>query len=113
MVAGMGQMLGQFPVVGHQQQPFGQVIQPPHRVQPLMEPGHQVRHCPPALGILHGGHHPPGLVQQIGVPGAFPVKGFPVHGDPVRLPHPGAQFRHRFPVHLDPSCQDDLFTFPA
>ena len=56
---GLGQLVGQVAVVGHQQQSFAQVIEPPHRVEPLRHLLEELHHRGPALGVAHGGHISP------------------------------------------------------
>ena len=78
LMAGMGQSLSQFPIIGQQQQSFCIVVQPSHRIDPLGNILNIICNRFPPFRILHGCHHAPGLVkQQIGL--ALPVDGMTVH----------------------------------
>jgi len=58
------QRLGEFAVVGQQQEPFAFAIEPAHREDPRLSLGNQVHHRRTALGVAHGGEHPTRLVQD-------------------------------------------------
>ena len=78
--AGVGQAMGQLPVVGDQQQPFAVLIQSPDGEQPLGRLGEQVDHPGTSLGIAVGAEHPGRLVDEVVRP-AVNVEPFAIEAD--------------------------------
>ena len=90
----MGHPVGEFPVVGEQQQPLGILVQTAHGVDALPHVLHQLGHALAAPLVVEGGDEPPGLVQrQVDFLLAF-AQGLAVQGDGVlagdgAVPQPG------------------------
>ena len=82
----MGQILGQRPVVGQQQQPLRVQVQPPHRVHPDAAAGHQLRHVGASLFVRKGRHITSGFMEHhIAVLRRFGAEGDAADGDAVPL----------------------------
>ena len=58
------EFVGQVAVVGHQQEPLAQIIQPPDRVEPLAQLREELHHGRPLLGITDRGDEALGLVEH-------------------------------------------------
>ena len=75
-IAGMGQQICQFAVVGHEDQALAHAVEPADRKQPLFA-RYEVDHAWPSGGIEIGGHHAHRLVEHVdhplGIGEAFPV----------------------------------------
>ena len=61
---GMGDQMGEIPVVRQEQQALGIVVQPADRVYADLDAFEQIMHRRPSLGVGHGRHKARGLVQQ-------------------------------------------------
>ena len=66
-VAGMGEKVGQCPVVGDEDQPLAHAVEPADGKQPLLA-RHEVDHTGPAVGIEVGGHHAHRLIEHVDDP---------------------------------------------
>lgn len=51
----MHDVLGQLPVIGHEDEPFGVVIEAAHVEDPFIPVSDDVPQSPSAFGIVHGG----------------------------------------------------------
>jgi hypothetical protein len=56
---GLGQLVGQFAVIGHHQQALAHVVEAPNGIEPFPHLVEELHHGRPALGILHRGHKAP------------------------------------------------------
>src|SRR6266403_839395 len=79
------QLLRQCPVVGHQQQTFAGIVQPPHRIHTLRAFFHQLHNCQASFRIADRGHVPFRLVQQKIEKPLRPLQQFSIHADLVPL----------------------------
>ena len=107
--AGFAEQIGQFAVVGHQQQAFTQVIEPAHRVHALLRFGEKLHHRGPVFGIAHRGDVAPRLVEhKVAMPlGA--LKQLAIDAN-VIAPQIGlaAQLRHDLAIHYHASGDNHL-----
>jgi hypothetical protein len=60
-----GELVGQVAVVGHEQQPFAQVVQPSNRIEALAQLREKLHHGWPLLGIAHRRDKTPRLVEHV------------------------------------------------
>ena len=94
-VAGVGQAVGQVPVVGQHQQPLGVDVEAADGKDPGVA-GHQVDHGGPALGVGRRGDHPRRLVEQVVHQAGPDREGHAVDGRRRRPPRrPGDPVRRR------------------
>ena len=103
-VTGMGETIGQVPVVGKEEKPHGVEIQPPHGKDPLAQILQEIGHDGPALRILQGGDVTKGFVQDDIVPFRRGMDLPAVHLDSVFAPDGlGAGLKDRDPIDPNPS----------
>jgi len=97
----LGQLVGQFAIVGHQQQAFAHVVQAPHRVKPLSHLLEELHHGWPALRILHRGHKAARFIQHKIAQPLGALQQLPVHTNmvPARVGL-GAKLGNHRAVHL-------------
>ena len=76
----MGQAVGELAVVGQQDQAGALLVEPADRVDPLREPGDQVHHPRPAVGVVVGRDVPFGL-EDGHINGSLLFDPFAVQGD--------------------------------
>jgi hypothetical protein len=97
----LGQLVGQFAVVRHQQQALTLVVEPPHRVKPLRHLGEELHDRRPAFRILHRRYVALGLVQhKIALP-FRPMQQLAVHANVVAASISlSAQLGHYLAVYL-------------
>ena len=97
----MRKAIGQFAVVGDQDQSFAVQIEPADSEQPDILVGHQIDHAGPAAGVAIGRHHPFGLIDGIIDP-ASERQRLAIDADILggRI-DPRAELGHHFAVHLD------------
>jgi hypothetical protein len=107
----MGEEIGQFAVVGNEDQPFAHPVEPADGEQPLL-PGYEVDDAGPAVRIEVRGHHADRLGEHVDHPLRV---GEPLAVDADLLTEridPGAELRHHLAVDLDPPGRDQLFAVP-
>src|SRR5579885_3876644 len=113
VACGRGDAVCEFAVVGQQQQAFAVIIQPPDRINPLLDAAQQVHDGLAALRIADRGHHALGFVQgDVNVALRFFKKtavDFDMVAIEVRL---GAELRDRPAVDGDAAFGDHLLGFP-
>ncbi len=112
LVAWMGQLVGQVAVIGHEDQPFRVIIQPPYRVEvPLHR--HQVAHRRPVPRIGDSRKDSPGLMEGHIDKLFRPLDRFPIDTDLI----PGSigliPQADRLSVYLHPPGGDQFFIAPA
>ena len=61
----MHQLIGERPVICHNQNARRIVIEPSHRVHPLLHRSKVVGHHPPVTVILRGGNDPPRFIEHV------------------------------------------------
>jgi hypothetical protein len=111
----VGQALGEFTVVGEDDEPLGVVIEAAGGVQSRLHlVGKNVVDGPAALGIAPGADNLPRLVDQVGPFPAGCWQGFAVNGDPVFLrvhqdPHGGDHLA----IDGHPAGRDHVLSGPA
>ena len=113
LVAGMGQALGQLPVVREEHEAGGVIVQPSHRVEAAVVLRGEIHDRAPALGVPGGGHTAVRLVQHEGHRGRRQAHlfAFHLHPVPVRVdlhPHLG----HHPAIDGNLAVQDQVFTRP-
>jgi hypothetical protein len=104
----MREHVGEFAVVGEDEQPGGLRIETADIEQPLLElrdVALQVR--APAL-VLQGTHDADRLVEHEVAARGVELDGGAVNGDAVGRHDPSAEFRHDLAVDLDPACRDEV-----
>jgi len=111
---GAGKAVGEFAVVGYQQQAFAHIVEAANGVKALPHFLKELHHRGAALGILDGGDESAGLVedevaQPLGTLQQFAVHAYVVAGG-VRL---GASLGHYFSVHLNAALLDKLLGLAA
>lgn len=108
------QEIGEFAIVGEQQQAFAGVVETAHGIDARADPVKQIHHSGAMLRIVERGDVALGLVhQQINVP-LGTVKEFPVYADVVNVGIGfGAQFGDDLPIDRDESSGDDLLGLAA
>src|SRR6266850_7818996 len=106
------QLLRQRPVVGHQQQTFAGIVQPPHRIHTLRTLLHQLHHRQASFRIADRGHVPLRLVQQKIKKPLRSFQRFSIHADlvPLRIGL-RTQFRHHGSVERHPPRRNHLLGF--
>jgi hypothetical protein len=111
---GARELVGQLAVIGHQQQAFAQIIEPPHRVEPFAHAGEELHHRRPALRILDCGHVAARLVQHK-VPLALgAMEQLAVHADVIaRGIGLAAKSRDYLPIYLHPAFSDEFLGMAA
>ena len=117
LVAGMGKRVGEFTIVGEQDQPFAVVVEAADGVEPQTRIGTHP-YAPfhdggTARRIVRCAQDSGRLVRQIGAVGLGP-DGTPVQLNP--LPggiHPGSQLRHDHPIHPHAAGADEFLAVPA
>ena len=111
---GLGELVGQFAVVGHQQQAFAEVIEASHGVQALVFCREELHYRWPALGIADGSDKALGLIEHEVANPLGALQQLAVHAHVVaRGISLGAQFHHDLAVDLDSASEDQLFSFAA
>ena len=111
-IAGMGQQICQFAVVGHEDQPLAHAVEPADRKQPLFA-RHEVDHAGPSGGVEIGGHHAHRLVQHVNHPLRI-GEAFPVNANflPPGI-DAGSQERDRLAIDFHPARGDQFFAIPS
>ncbi len=111
LLGGMEQRLGQVAIGGEEQEARSVVVQTPHREDPWITVlGDDICHAGAPLGVIHGGDHARGLVQDErdrlrGQVVAHPVDGNHVFG---RI-HLGAKLGHHLAVDLHAPGSHEVF----
>jgi len=110
-VPGVGEEVCQFAVVGDEDQPLAHPVEPADGKQPLL-PRHEIDDARTAIGVEIGRHDPHWLVEHVDHPLRV-GESLAVHADllPQRI-DAGAELRHHFAVHLDPSGGDQFLAVP-
>jgi len=110
---GVGEAVGQFAVVGDQQQPLAVFIEATDGEQPLGRLGKEVNHPGPTLGVAVGAEHPGRLVDQIVRP-AMDAESLAIEPDILCVGiDAGPQFRDGLAIHGHPARGDVLFAAAA
>jgi len=108
LVLRVEQLLGEGSVVGQQQQPFGVVVQPPHRVDVFGDLRQQVEHGGAPLGVLPRRHVAAGLVEQDVAMPAGDADALAVDADVVAAGlGPRPELEDGGAVHRDPALRDE------
>jgi len=110
----LGELVGQFAVIGDQQKTFAQVVQATDRVEALASLGKKLHDRRAALGIAHRRHVALGLIQhEITMP-LRPLQKFPIYPDVIA---PRIRFASQFcdhrAIHLNAAGRDQLFRVAA
>jgi hypothetical protein len=105
--------MGQFTVVGHQDQAFAVQIEPAHGEQSRRIAGNQIHDARSPGGVVVGGNYPYRLVDRI-VRAARLLEQFAIDADFlfVRI-NPRAKLAKHVAIDLDAAGQDKLLALPA
>ena len=105
----MGQVKGQGPVVGDNQQPFAVLVKPPHGIKPFAAIREVIKEGFPSMGILTGAEHSDRFVEHV-------IK-FRLREDAMTVYLDGIGLRIKAksllgdgtPIHRNPAVSDILF----
>jgi hypothetical protein len=107
----VGEEIGQFAVVGDEDQPFAHPVEPADGKQPLFT-RHEIDDAGPAVGVEVRGHHADRLGEHVDHPLRV---GEPLAVDADLLAEridPGSELRDHLTVDLDPPGRDQFFAVP-
>jgi hypothetical protein len=111
---GAGQLVGQFAVVGHQQQTLAEVIEAANGINAFLDLCEEFHHRGPVLGIAHGGDEALGLVEHEVAQALRALQELAVDANVIaNRVGLGAEFGHDFAVDLYTSFGDQFFGVAA
>ena len=114
MGSGLGEKVGQFAVIGHEQQAFTGVIKTADRINALAHVFDQAHHCGSAFGIGNRGHVAFGLVDQKVDVIFRTVQQLAIDLDVINGEIGfGAKFGYNLSIDGDATLGDQLFGFAA